>query len=89
MLGTEVLELLKKFSRAAEAYHRTEYTLYRERKTGEMQEVRVVILDAGPAAGQLRYHATATDEDGRSATGNPADSAETALAIMHWGNLDR
>lgn len=89
MLGeAEILEMLKKETGANEAYRRTEYMLYRDNKSGGVQEVRVEILDGGPAMGNARYHVKATSDDGRVATGNPDKSLETALAIVHWYDLD-
>ena len=89
MPDADILERLKRASGAFEVYHRTEYTLYRERKGGGVQEVLVEILDAGPSKQHTRYHVHARSENGATATGNPAESIEVALAIVHWGNLDK
>ena len=90
MNNDDVIRALKKMGGAFEVYHKTEFLLYRNAKAGGVQEVTVTILDAGENVDRgLRYQAFATTKDGKSAAGNPADSIETVLAILHWGDLDR
>ena len=73
-----------------EVYEKTEFSCYRTRKDGSMQNVTVTILDAGiNSPANLRYHVHAEADDGAKATGNPENSIETALSIVHWGDLDR
>ncbi len=84
---TSIAEL-KKVAGIFEAYHATSFKCYRNKKAGGVQEVLVEILDAGSDNSQ-RYHCTATTDDGRSATGNPAPSIDVVLATLHWGDLDR
>jgi hypothetical protein len=80
----------KKFHGIFEVYHRTSFQGYRTAKNGESQKVEVDIFDAGPNVNSiLRYHCVATTEDGKRATGNAAESVDIALAIVHWGDLDR
>jgi hypothetical protein len=71
-----------------EVYPKTTFKCYRNKKNGGVQEVEVEILDAGPGE-RDRYHCTATSEDGKVATGNPASTIEAVLAPLHWFELDR
>ena len=86
----EILEKLKALPRFASAtfYHRMTFECTRRDKQGQDQEVTITILDAGPDAGIPRYHCFAETPDGRRATGNPDDSLEGLLAVLHWGDLD-
>ena len=73
-----------------EVYQKTEFQCYRTRKDGSVQDVTVTIHDAGMnSPADLRYHVQAEADDGAKATGNPGNSIEVALSIVHWGNLDR
>jgi hypothetical protein len=73
-----------------EIYHVTTFRCYRRSRETSMQEVIVEILDMGPnAQADLRYSCHASTEDGRFATGNPGKTIDEALAIVHWGDLDR
>jgi hypothetical protein len=86
MDSIQMLRLLNKtpaFNRA-EIYHRTEFLCYKS-----AEEVIVTILDAGPDCDHGRYHVEAVSESGRKATGNPENDLEAALALVHWGDLDR
>ena len=71
-----------------ETYHQIAvYTGYRQFKNGGVREVTIRIFDkCTPEA--TRYHIIATDSDGRVATGNPAESIEATIALVHWGDLD-
>lgn len=72
-----------------EVYHKDSFECIRNLGTGEMQTVEVTILDAGPDGDpQLRYRCVATTQDGKMATGNPADSIDMAVMIVHWQELD-
>ncbi len=87
----DVAELLGRVKSAAglfEAYEVRTVTGYRNAKDGGVQEVTIQILDAGPDFGGHRHQVIATDEQGRSAAGNPMDSIGDALAVVHWSNLD-
>ncbi len=75
-------------SGAFELYSVTTFKGYRKRKDGAIKEITVEVLDGGPTD-QLRYHVVATDEDGRGASGNPANTLDVVLATVHWGDLDR
>lgn len=72
-----------------EVHHVTTFRGYRTTSTGESQLVIVDILDLGPDARDFRYSCHALTEDGRFATGNPADSIDHALSIVHWDDLDK
>ena len=73
-----------------EVYGKTEFSCYRTHKDGSIQNVTVTILDAGiNSPANLRYHVHAEADDGATATGNPENSIESALSIVHWGDLDR
>lgn len=89
MAGLESLDILKTAAGAYEAYLRTEYIVYRKNREGVVQEVRIEVLDAGPAMAPIRFHVQAKADNGRTATGNPSESLEIALATLHWEELDR
>jgi len=64
------------------------YRAYRGNEKGETKHVTVeVLFDADAEFGQ-RWSVVATDEDGRIASGNPGSTAETALALVQWHELD-
>jgi predicted RNA binding protein YcfA (HicA-like mRNA interferase family) len=85
---SEMINKLKKVG-FFEVYHKTSFECYRERKSGGVQTVTVEVLDAGSSVQpSLRYHIHAIGEDGKKATGNPADSIDVLLATVHWGDLD-
>lgn len=90
MSEAEIINHLKKVSGFLEVYHKTSFECSRKAKDGSEQEVLVEILDAGPDVEkpQLRYQCVATTKDGKIATGNPADSIDVALSIVHWHDLD-
>lgn len=88
MSDAEILECLKRVAGISDAYLRREFTVFRETQDGDLQEVTVVVLDAGPSRKGARFHVFATTEDGGRASGNPAESLDSALAIVHWSDLD-
>lgn len=88
MSSVEILDQLKAVTGAFEAYHRTEYVVYRDTASGGVQEIHIEVLDAGPSKPHIRYQVTATSDEGKKATGNPSESLEVALAIVHWHDLD-
>ncbi|HEY5021449.1 MAG TPA: hypothetical protein VII30_03065 [Gemmatimonadaceae bacterium] len=85
---TEVLALLKSMSGALEAYVAYSFQLTRESKVFGTQWVTVTILDAGPQ-NPTRFHVSAQTRDNQKASGNPANTLESALAQVHWGDLDK
>lgn len=74
-----------------EGYHiHSSYLGYHKRPDGTTTKVTVTVYDRGlNAAADYRYHVDAVTEEGARATGNPAESIESALAMVHWHNLDR
>ena len=80
--GAALAELRSLFPKV---HHRsgTNFLVY----TTEGKPISVTILDAGPKRPQLRYSVKATTEDGRRATGNPAESIDLALDIVHWQDV--
>jgi hypothetical protein len=89
MLEVEIISYLKKLTGSSEVYHKTSFECYRKAKDGTEQEVLVEILDGGTDVDpQRRYHCSATTKDGKMATGNPAESIEVVLSLVHWDELD-
>ena len=86
MPDTAFLAKLKEATGAAEAYQVWTFRLYRRTQEGRPQNVNVTVLDAGPEAPN-RYSIHAEAEDGRSASGNPDESLDAALAAVHWTDL--
>ena len=90
MTDDEIIAFLSTLHGFKEVYSLRQFLCYREAKSGHMQEVAVQIWDAGPFMDKgMRYHCYAKTDDGKSATGNPADTIHTAMSLVHWGNLDR
>lgn len=85
----EGLAGIQKFAGFFEVYHKVSFQCYRKAKDGRVQEVLVEIHDSGPDHSPNRYHVVATSVDGRSASGNPGDSIDVALAFVHWWELDK
>ena len=84
-----ITKLREVITGSPEVYQKTDFLIYRQRKDGFSQGVTVTILDAGldsPAG--TRYHAYAEATDGATASGNPENSIDVALSIVHWGDLD-
>ncbi len=54
------------------------------------QRVTVSILDLGENCdpSEIRFGCKVEQEDGKSATGNRAATAEEAIEIVHWQKLD-
>ena len=88
----QFLDDLKSKANCIDACHVSSFQCLRKTKSGERQQLRVELLDAGPnsAHGALRYQVVAMTADGtRSATGNPANSIGLALAFVRWGDLEK
>ena len=68
----------------------TTYHGIREKKNGGKPEIEVKIYDSGPSAGETRYFVEARELENPSisATGTPAAEIDTALATLHWFDLD-
>ena len=76
----DTIELLDRFF--SETWHRTEFTAH-----AAGRGIAITIFDGGPRDPLNRYYVSATAEDGRKASGNPADTVETALQIVHWKEI--
>jgi hypothetical protein len=70
-----------------EAAHVTTFKCYRNSSAGRTQEVTVEILDRGPAHAP-RYSCVARSDDGKTVSGNSADSIDVVLSTVHWWDLD-
>ena len=88
MEAAEIIDRLKKASGCFELYHATTFKGYGNDEKGNVREVTITILDEG-APTPTRYHVYAQDEKGRAATGNSNGSLDAAIAITHWGDLNR
>jgi hypothetical protein len=86
MSDTEIIAQLKKTADIFEAYRVTSFFSYRKTKSVETQKVLVEIRDAGEDS-TARYHVIATAGD-KQVSGNANASLESALAIVHWWDLD-
>lgn len=62
-------------------------TTFRARRGDD--PVTVEIEDRGHSCHPYRYRCIARTEDGRVATGNPAETPETAILTTHWNKLRR
>jgi len=72
-----------------EVYRKKDFLLWRNAKDGSAQEVSLEVLDAGPNFdSERRFTCVARTSNGRSAKGNSARTVETALALVHWWDLD-
>lgn len=85
-------ELLAAVSRNADLDDAAVVTIVegeRRQESSSPRTVRVELHDRGESAGQLRWSVVASDkETGAWATGNPAATLDTALATVHWFDLD-
>ena len=82
-----VIAYLNNLPKLFEATHVTTFKCYRETAGGRTQEVTVEIQDEGPEVEGARYSCVARSDDGKAASGNPADRVEVALSFVHWGDL--
>ena len=83
-----VIAYLNKLPRLFGAAHVTTVKCYRETADGRTQEVTVEILDVGPEVEDGRYSCVARSDDGKAASGNPADRVEVVLSSVHWSDLN-
>ena len=84
------LATVRKFGGIFDVDRKREYRAARRRKNGTAHMITVEILDAGPEADRPheRFSCVARADDGKAASGNPGPTAEKALALVHWWNLD-
>lgn len=85
----EAISELKKHSGIFEVHKETSFTCYRTTSSGGQQEIKVTINDMGDSNSSSRYSCNAVSEDGKFATGNPADTIRMALFNVHWNELDK
>jgi hypothetical protein len=87
----DVNEQLKQHGDIFEAYYVSEFKCYRNATKGGVQELTVRVYDAGPDPSKehMRYRVVAIDYDGKDATGKPAATVQSALAQVHWWDLDK
>ena len=52
-------------------------------------KVTVEIEDSGYDCHPRQFRCYVTTEDGRVATGNPAETPEMAISTTHWNKLDK
>jgi hypothetical protein len=88
---SEVIDKLKGLPGAhlSEVCEKHTFECYRVRGDGCMQEVTVVILDAGPSVrGSPRYFVHATSAEGRTVAGRADSSLDAVLESVKWSDLD-
>lgn len=85
----EVIEKLKQLEGGnfSEVCEKRVFECYRMRSDGCMQEVTVVVLDAGPGAA-ARYYCHAKSEEGRQVSSRLEPTLDAALVSMRWTDLD-
>jgi hypothetical protein len=87
----EAIERLKQLegARFSEVCEKHTFECYRLRSDGCMQEVTVIILDAGPgAAPHARFYCHAKSEEGRVVSSSLEPTLDAALASIRWTELD-
>ncbi len=83
----EQAQRLDEITKASGVDELAEVTVYKgyRNKVG----VTIEVLDSGPADPSYRYTVVATDERGRTATGNPGAQLSDVLREVHWQELDQ
>ena len=83
------LDLIRQLDDVVEAYEVRTFQVVRRFRDGNQRPVTVSVYDAGSKSIVGRYRVEVRTEDGeKEASGNPDNSLEVALAIVHWGRLD-
>ena len=85
------IEKLKKLDAAkfSEVCEKHTFECYRVRSDGCMQEVTVVILDAGPdEQGRARYYCHAKSAEGKEVSSSIEPTLDAAFASVRWSDLD-
>ena len=85
----KALNSLRELNIFSGIYHLTTFQCDRTAKNGNIQEVTVEILDAGPNHSGSRYFVSAISKDGKIASGNSMKDLDTAIKLVHWGDLDK
>ena len=88
MRTEEMLDLVRKASKASQLHHVTTFRGTRTDRGGVVRDLTIEVQDRGPEEEQQRYQVTATDSGGRVATGNPSPSLPKALQAVRWDDLD-
>lgn len=83
----EQAQRLDDISNASGADELAQVTVYKGYRNGA--DLTIEVLDSGAADPAYRYTVVATDEHGRTATGNPGADLKDVLAEVHWTELDR
>ncbi len=87
----DAIEKLKKLDAAkfSEVCEKHTFECYRVRSDGCMQEVTVVILDAGPdEQGRARYYCHAKSAEGKEVSSSIEPTLDAAFASVRWSDLD-
>ena len=87
----EAIQKLKQLEAAkfSEVCEKHTFECYRLRSDGCMQEVTVVILDAGPdSEGRARYYCHAKSAEGKEVSSSLEPSLDAAFASIRWSDLD-
>jgi hypothetical protein len=70
-------------------YEKRTYLARRKRSDGSLQELTIEVLDAGPDVPPgIRFECVARTAGGKSISGNPSSTAEAALGLLPWEDLD-
>lgn len=85
----ELIQLVEEHSKVSELGVVTTLRGARRLPSGSSTLVTIEIHDRGAAAGSLRWHVEARSEFGGFATGNAQAELPTALALVHWYELDK
>jgi len=85
----EAIEKLRKLeaARFSEVCEKHTFECYRIRADGCMQDVTIVILDAGPTA-DARYYCHARTAEGKEVSSSIEPTLDAAFASMRWDSLD-
>jgi hypothetical protein len=85
----EAIEKLRRLegARFSEVCEKHTFECYRMRVDGCMQEVTIVVLDAGPDA-DGRYYCHAKTAEGREISSSVEATLDAAFASMRWDALD-
>jgi hypothetical protein len=82
----EIIEQLKKAGSFVEVHRLYHFRCHRE--SAGTHTVDVEITDMGESNPNARYSVIATQDDGKTASGNSGRTIQEALAMVHWFNLD-
>jgi hypothetical protein len=88
MSAREIMQTQGKLESIAEEIHR--FKGFRTNKNDETLKVKVSTFDVGEDCTNpdLRYYCEIRQEDGKTASGNSADSVDSVLVNVNWYDLD-